>query len=147
MKTYSVKESDVKRKWHVIDASGQTLGKLATSVARILMGKNKPIFVNNLDTGDYVVVTNATKITVTGKKMKDKFYYRHSMYPGGLKSVSLEKMLNTHPERVIEHAVKGMLPRNKLGRAMIKKLKVYPGDSHPHKAQVTGSGISEGGMS
>jgi large subunit ribosomal protein L13 len=147
MKTYSVKESDIERKWHVIDASGQTLGKLATSVARILMGKNKPIFVNNLDTGDYVVVINATKITVTGKKMKDKFYYRHSMYPGGLKSVSLETMLNTHPERVIEHAVKGMLPRNKLGRAMFKKLKVYPGDSHPHKAQVTGSGTSEGGMS
>jgi large subunit ribosomal protein L13 len=146
MKTYSVKESEIERKWHVIDADGQTLGKLGVQVAGLLMGKNKPTFTRNMDTGDFVVVLNAVKVKVTGKKLTDKFYYRHSMYPGGLKTISLGDMLKTHPERVIEHAVKGMLPQNSLGRAMIKKLKVYAGDSHPHKAQVGSSKSAEGGV-
>jgi large subunit ribosomal protein L13 len=145
MKTYSTKLSDIKRQWLVIDASDQTLGKLATRVAGLLMGKNKTMFVNHLDVGDYVIVTNAKKIKVTGKKMTDKMYYRHSMYPGGLKAVSLENMLKAHPERVIQHAVKGMLPHNNLGRAMLKKLKVYPGDGHPHKAQLSSIESVEGG--
>jgi len=132
MKTYSAKASDIKRKWHLIDASDKVLGKLATEVATLLLGKHKPMYSPNLDTGDFVVVINATKIRVTGDKMKQKFYYRHSGYPGGLKSVSLEKMMQTHPTRVIEHAVKGMLPHNRLGAKMLKKLKVYAGDTHPH---------------
>lgn len=145
MKTYSIKEKDIKHNWQVVDASGQILGKLATNVANLLMGKNKPIFTTNIDTGDYVVVVNASKIKVTGKKLTDKMYYRNSMYPGGLKAISLQAMLKTHPERVIEHAVKGMLPQNSLGKAMFKKLKVYPGDSHPHKAQVGSPRSLEGG--
>lgn len=147
MKTYSTKAGDIQRQWHVIDASDQTLGRLATKIAGLIMGKHKPYFASNLDTGDYVVVINASKIKVTGKKLTDKFYYRHSMYPGGLKTTSLEDMLKSHPERVIEHAVKGMLPHNNLGRAMFKKLKVYAGDSHPHEAQVAGSKSVEGGAS
>jgi large subunit ribosomal protein L13 len=136
MKTYSTKAKDVERQWHVVDASGKTLGKLATQVANLLTGKNKPIYVPYLDTGDYVIVLNAAKVRVTGKKAKQKTYYRHSGYPGGLKAETFEKMLATHPTRVIEHAVKGMLPHNRLGRAMFKKLKVYAGDSHPHQAQI-----------
>ncbi len=147
MKTYSIKGKDIKHNWKVVDASDQILGKLATNVANLLMGKNKPTFSTNIDTGDYVVVINASKIKVTGKKLTDKMYYRNSMYPGGLKAVSLQDMLKSHPERVIEHAVKGMLPQNALGKAMFKKLKVYPGDSHPHKAQVGSSKSSEGGAS
>ena len=135
MKTYAVKASDIKREWHVIDASGKVLGRLATQVASLLMGKHKPIFSRNLDTGDFVVVINADKIRVTGNKAKQKLYYRHSGYPGGLKSISLEKMLQTNPTRVIELAVKGMLPHNRLGAKMIKKLKVYVGDTHPHLSQ------------
>jgi large subunit ribosomal protein L13 len=145
MKTYSTKAGDVERKWHVFDASGQTLGKLATQVAMLLMGKHKPYYVPHLDTGDYVIVLNASKVKVTGNKPKAKMYYRHSGYPGGLTSVSFEKMIATHPERVIEHAVKGMLPHNRLGRAMYKKLKVYEGNSHPHEAQVRGSSEAKEG--
>jgi len=135
MKTYSTKASDIERQWHVIDASGKVLGRMATQVARLLMGKHKIIFSPNLDTGDFVIVLNADKVHVSGNKAKQKTYYRHSGYPGGLKSVSLEKMMQTNPTRVIEHAVKGMLPHNRLGARMIKKLKVYVGDSHPHLAQ------------
>lgn len=146
MKTYSTKAGDVERKWHVIDASGQTLGRLASQVAVLLMGKHKPHYVPYIDTGDFVIVLNASKIKVTGNKAKTKMYYRHSGYPGGLKAVNFEKMLDTHPVRIIEHAVKGMLPSNRLGRAMYKKLKVYEGDSHPHEAQVRGSNkVNEGG--
>jgi large subunit ribosomal protein L13 len=138
MKTYSTKAKDVEHRWHVIDASGKILGKLAAEVANLLMGKHKPTFVPYLDTGDFVIVLNATKVRVTGKKPKQKTYYRHSGYPGGLKAETYEELMATHPTRIIEHAVKGMLPHNRLGRAMFKKLKVYEGDSHPHKAQVAG---------
>ena len=135
MKTYSVKASDIKQQWHVIDASDKILGRLAVQVASLLMGKHKPIFSRNLDTGDFVVVINADKIRVTGNKVKQKLYYRHSGYPGGLKSISLEKMMQTNPTRVIEYAVKGMLPHTRLGARMMKKLRVYVGDTHPHQAQ------------
>ena len=141
-KTYSIKASDIERKWHVIDASDEVLGRLATRIAGLLMGKHKPMFCRNLDVGDFVVVINADKVRVTGNKAKQKMYYRHSGYPGGLKSVSLEKMMQTHPNRVIEHAVKGMLPRNKLSAGMMKRLKVYSGDSHPHVGQV-GSTVAD----
>jgi large subunit ribosomal protein L13 len=134
MKTYSVKASEIKREWHVIDASGKILGKVATEAAGLLMGKDKAMFTRNLDTGDYVVVTNASKVKVTGKKLEQKMYYRHSGYPGGFRAVPLAEMLEKKPEMVIEHAVKGMLPQNKLGDAMIKKLKVYAGAEHPHAA-------------
>ena len=135
MKTYSTKASDIKRQWHVIDASGKVLGRLATQVAGLLMGKHKPIFCRHLDVGDFVVVINAEQVRVTGNKAKQKLYYRHSGYPGGLKSVSLERMMQTHPTRVIEHGVKGMLPHTRLGAQMMKKLKVYVGDAHPHGSQ------------
>ncbi len=135
MKTYSVKASEIRHDWHVIDASDKVLGHLATEVARLLMGKHKPIFSRHLDTGDFVVVVNADKVRVSGNKAQQKLYYRHSGYPGGLKSVSLEEVLKTRPDWVIEHAVKGMLPKNRLGKSMLKKLKVYTGDSHPHLAQ------------
>ena len=135
-KTYSVKASDIEREWHIIDASDEVLGRLATRIAGLLMGKHKPIFSRHLDVGDFVVIINADKVRVTGNKAKQKMYYHHSGYPGGLKSVSLEKMMQTHPNRVIEHAVKGMLPRNKLNAGMMKRLKVYSGTSHPHTAQI-----------
>ncbi len=135
MKTYSTKPSDIKREWHVIDASDKILGRLASQVASLLMGKHKPIITHNLDTGDFVVVINADKIRVTGNKARQKLYYRHSGYPGGFKSISLEEMMQTNPTRVIEYAVKGMLPHNRLGARMMKKLRVYVGDSHPHLAQ------------
>ncbi len=136
MKTYSAKASDIKREWHVIDATDQVLGRLATEVARLLMGKNKAMFTRNIDTGDYVVIINAAKIRTSGNKGTGKFYYRHSGYPGGFRTISLDEMMKNKPEFVIEHAVKGMLPRNRLGASMIKKLKVYAGDTHPHAAQV-----------
>ena len=136
MRTYSAKLSDIKRERHVIDASGKVLGRLATQAARLLMGKHKPIFSRNLDTGDFVVVINADKVRVTGNKAKQKLYYRHSGYPGGFKSISLEKMMQTHPTRVIEYAVRGMLPHTRLGASMMKKLQVYAGDTHPHPTQV-----------
>lgn len=135
MRTYSAKASDITREWFVVDAAGQTLGRLASRVATVLRGKHKPGFTPSMDMGDYVIVINADKIAVTGRKMEQKMYYRHSLYPGGLTEVRLDKMLAKHPERVIEHAVRGMLPKNRLGRKMIKKLKVYAGDSHPHAAQ------------
>ncbi len=144
MKTYSTKAADIKREWHVVDASGQVLGRLATQIARWLMGKHKTMFVPNLDTGDYVIVINADKVRVTGNKAKQKVYYRHSGYPGGLKSITFEKLMQTHPTRVIEHAVKGMLPHTRLGAKMIKKLRVYAGDAHPHLAQIKTGTVEDG---
>ncbi|MFZ9034693.1 MAG: 50S ribosomal protein L13 [Francisellaceae bacterium] len=135
MKTFSAKPAEVKREWLLIDANGKTLGRLATEVARRLKGKHKPEYTTHIDTGDYVVVINAEKVAVTGNKRTDKVYYRHTGYIGGLKSVSFDKLIASHPERAIEYAVKGMLPKNPLGRAMYKKLKVYAGDNHPHTAQ------------
>ena len=137
MKTYSPKAKDIERKWWVIDAADKTLGKIATQVANLLMGKHKPIYAPHIDTGDYVVVINAAKVRVTGKKAEQKTYYRHSGYPGGLKSQSFEQLFSKDPGRVIELAVKGMVPHNNLGRAMFKKLKVYAGNEHPHQAQVS----------
>jgi len=136
MRTYSTKAGDIKRQWHVVDATGKTLGRLSAQIARLLKGKHKPMYAPHLDTGDYIIVVNAAKVRVTGRKAKQKVYYRHSGYPGGLKQVTFEKMLSSQPTRVIEHAVRGMLPRNRLGRAMFRKLRVYAGDSHPHQAQV-----------
>lgn len=143
MKTYSTKTADIERQRHVIDASGKTLGRLATQIAGLLMGKHKPIYSPNLDTGDYVIVINADKVRVTGNKAKQKTYYRHSGYPGGLKSITLEKMMQTNPTRVIEHAVKGMLPHTRLGASMKKKLRVYVGDTYPHPAQTKTTQIKE----
>jgi large subunit ribosomal protein L13 len=134
-KTFVTKLDDIKREWFVVDAEGQNLGRLATKIAAVLRGKHKPIFTPGLDTGDFVIVVNAAKITVTGNKLTEKFYYRYSGYPGGLTAVSLRDQLVRHPDRVIEHAVWGMLPHNKLGRAMLKKLKVYGGAEHPHQVQ------------
>jgi large subunit ribosomal protein L13 len=135
MKTFSAKPAEVKRDWYVIDAEGKTLGRLATEVARRLRGKHKPEYTPHVDTGDYIIVINAEKIGVTGNKEKDKMYYRHSGYIGSLKSVSLGKLRKTFPDRIISNAVEGMLPRNPLGRAMFKKLKIYAGPSHDHQAQ------------
>jgi large subunit ribosomal protein L13 len=143
LKTYTARIKDIERNWHVIDASDKTLGKLATEAARLLTGKHRPIFTPNLDTGDNVIVINAEKVRVTGNKMKQKHYYRHSGYPGGFKSISLEKMMQDNPARVIEHAVRGMLPHTRLGNQMLKKLRVYTGDSHPHLAQVSQSSSME----
>ena len=134
-KTYVTKNEDVQREWYVVDATGQTLGRLATRVAHRLRGKHKPIYSPSVDTGDYVIVVNADKIHVTGRKLDQKIYYRHSGYPGGLKQITLRNLLQKHPTRVIEHAVRGMLPKNRLGRRMFKKLKVYAGPNHPHEAQ------------
>ncbi len=138
MKTYSVKKADIERAWHVMDAEGKTLGRLATEAAVLLKGKHKPIYTTNLDVGDYVIVINAKKVVVTGNKTDQKMYYRHSNYPGGLKSANYARMMEKHPTRIIEHAIKGMLPHNRLGAAMFKKLKVYTGPTHPHEAQVQG---------
>jgi len=134
-KTYTPTTETVERDWFVVDATGLTLGRLCTRIAHILRGKHKVMFAPHMDTGDYVIVLNAGKIVVTGKKLDSEFYYRHSQYPGGFRQTSMRDMLRTHPERVIEFAVKGMLPRNRLGRQMIKKLKVYTGTDHPHAAQ------------
>jgi len=136
MRTYSPKVSDIKREWHIVDASGQTLGRLASQVASLLMGKHKPIYAPHIDTGDYVIVINATKLIVTGNKAEQKTYYRHSGYPGGLKEQIFKDVFNKHPTRIIEFAIKGMLPHNRLGRAMFRKLRVYPGCEHPHHAQI-----------
>ncbi len=136
MMTYSVKSSDVKRRWWVVDASGRTLGRLATEVARLLQGKEKPMYSRYLDNGDFVVVINAAKVRVTGKKAEKKVYYWHTHYPGGLRSSTFAKMIDAHPTRPVEHAVRGMLPHNSYGRAMARRLKVYAGDTHPHQAQV-----------
>jgi large subunit ribosomal protein L13 len=135
VKTFAVKASDIERQWLVVDATGQTLGRLATRIATLLEGKHKVTYSPHLDTGDHVVVINAARIKVTGNKLLQKRYYRHSGYPGGLKEESLQTLLARKPELVVERAVKGMLPRNRLGRAMFKKLKVYGGAEHPHQAQ------------
>jgi large subunit ribosomal protein L13 len=135
MKTYSAKKEDVERQWVVIDAQDQVLGRLATRVAHILRGKNKPVFTNHVDTGDFVIIVNAEKIRLTGNKLDGKVYYRHSGYPGGIKGITAREMLERKPEQVIKIAVKGMLPKNRLGSKMITKLKVYAGPDHPHEAQ------------
>lgn len=134
-RTYSAKIPEVRRDWFVVDAEGKTLGRLATAIAATLRGKNKPIFTPHVDTGDFVIVLNAGKVKVTGKKETQKQYYRHSNYPGGLKTTSLRDMRARHPERIIENAVRGMLPHNTLGRQQFKKLKVFTGPNHPHGAQ------------
>ncbi len=135
MKTFSAKPHEVKRDWYVIDAEGKTLGRLASEIARRLRGKHKPEYTPHVDTGDYIIVINAEKVKVTGRKEEKKIYYRHSGYPGGLKAISLGKQRAAHPERIIENAVRGMLPKNPLGRAMFRKLKVYAGPQHNHHAQ------------
>ena len=135
MRTYSARPETVRRDWYVVDATGKTLGRLAAEIARRLRGKHKPVYTPHVDTGDYIIVVNAEKVRVTGRKMTDKVYHWHTGYPGGIKSITLEKLLQKHPERVIERAVRGMLPRTPLGRAMFRKLKVYAGPEHPHQAQ------------
>lgn len=135
MKTHSTKPDEITRDWWIVDADGAVLGRLASEVAKLLRGKHKTNFAPHLDTGDHVVVTNASKIVLTGKKLTDKNMYRHSGYPGGLKSVSYAKLMSEKPELAVEKAVKGMLPGNRLGRAMLKKLRVYPGAEHPHGSQ------------
>jgi large subunit ribosomal protein L13 len=135
MKTYSQKASEVSRQWYVIDGNGQTVGRLATQIATLLRGKHKPTFSPNIDGGDFVVIINAEKIQLIGKKQDQKMYDRHSHYPGGFKQVSYRRMLATHPDRIIRHAVKGMLPKTRLGRQQLVKLRVYAGATHPHAAQ------------
>ncbi len=135
MKTFSAKPETVERDWFVVDASNKTLGRLATEIARRLRGKHKPVYTPHVDTGDYIIVINAEKVRVTGNKASDKMYYSHTGYPGGLKSINFNKLIDKAPERVIQQAVKGMLPKNPLGRAMFSKLKVYAGGEHNHAAQ------------
>jgi large subunit ribosomal protein L13 len=135
VRTYSPKAGDIHRQWHVIDASDVVLGRLASHVATLLRGKHKPIFAPHVDTGDFVIVVNAEKVALSGTKLTDKRAYRHSGYPGGLRSVAYRDLMASRPERVVEKAVKGMLPKNTLGRAMLRKLKVYAGPDHPHQAQ------------
>lgn len=135
MTTYMAKPEEIERDWFVVDAKGKTLGRLASEIAKVLRGKHKPIYTPHVDTGDHVIVVNAEKIKLTGRKMQQKKYHKHSEYPGGLKSINYEELLAEKPEKAIESAVKGMLPKNKLGRKMIKKLKVYAGPEHPHQAQ------------
>jgi len=135
VKTYSPKEKEIQREWFVVDAEGKTLGRLATQIAQVLRGKHKPIFAPHVDVGDYVIIVNANKVNVSGRKLKQKIYSRHSGYPGGLKRFNLEEVFKRTPTRVVRLAVWGMLPHNRLGRAMIRKLKVYAGATHPHAAQ------------
>ena len=135
MKTYMASPADIERKWYVVDAEGQTLGRLSAEIAKVLRGKNKPVFTPHVDTGDYVIVVNADKVKVTGKKLEQKIYYHHSDYVGGMKETTLKEMMAKKPEAVIELAVKGMLPNGPLGRTMIKKLHVYAGPEHAHQAQ------------
>ena len=135
MKTYFPKSSDIEKKWYVVDAEDQVVGRLASRIASVLMGKDKPCYTDFLDTGDFIVVDNAEKVRLSGNKWSDKVYYSHSGYPGGLKQSRAEQLLNQHPERLLQFAVKGMLPKTKLGRSMFKKLKVYAGNQHPHEAQ------------
>jgi large subunit ribosomal protein L13 len=135
MKTYSAKPREIEQSWYVVDAEGETLGRLATEIADVLRGKRKPAYTPHVDTGDFVIVVNAEKVHVTGKKLEQKIYYRHSGYPGGLRQRTLAEQLQRRPEEVIRKAVKGMLPRNRLGRAQLRKLKVYAGPDHPHAAQ------------
>ena len=135
MRTFSPKASDIQHQWHVIDASDVVLGRLASHAAILLRGKHKPIFAPHVDTGDFVIVVNAEKVALTGRKLEQKRAYRHSGYPGGLRSMAYGELMDRHPERVIEKAVRGMLPKNSLGRGMLRKLKVYAGPDHPHQAQ------------
>jgi len=135
MKSFVAKPHEIERKWYLMDAEGKTLGRLATEAAMILRGKKKPIFTPFIDTGDYVIIINAAKVEVTGKKRKQKIYKRHSGYPGGLKEITFDKLLAKRPEEIIRHAVKGMMPKGKLGRQMFKKLRIYPGPEHKHSAQ------------
>lgn len=135
MRTFNARNETTSHEWYIVDATGKTLGRLASEIARRLRGKHKPIYTPHVDTGDYIVVINAKQVKVTGNKAKDKIYYSHSGYPGGIKEISFEKLLIKSPERVLEIAVKGMLPKNPLGRAMYRKLKVYAGSEHPHTAQ------------
>ena len=135
MKTFSAKPAEVKHDWYIIDAEGKTLGRMATEIARRLRGKHKPIYTPHVDTGDYIVVINAEKVRVSGRKSTDKLYHHHTGYIGGLKTISFDKLVEKAPERIIEKAVKGMLPKNSLGRAMFRKLKVYAGGTHQHAAQ------------
>jgi large subunit ribosomal protein L13 len=135
VRTYTTKPDDINREWYVVDATGLTLGRLASQIASVLRGKHKPIFSPHMDCGDFVIVINAEKVRVTGDKLDQKMYYRHSQYPGGLKTISLRDQMKQHPDRVIRLAVRGMLPKNRLGRQMIKKLKVYREPDHPHQAQ------------
>lgn len=135
MRTFTPTPQDIERKWYVVDAEGKTLGRLATQIAIVLRGKNKPEFAPHADTGDFVIVVNAGKVRVTGRKLDQKVYYHHTQYPGGLRSITLREQLKRHPERVIQAAVKGMLPKNTMGRHLMRKLKVYSGSTHPHQAQ------------
>jgi len=135
MKTYQAKKKELSHTWYLVNAEGKVLGRLATELAKILRGKNKPTFTPHLDTGDFVIVVNAEKVTLTGKKMKDKIYHHHSGYPGGIKEMSAEKLLAKKPTEMLQMAVKGMLPKNSLGRQMLRKLKIYAGPNHPHEAQ------------
>lgn len=135
MKTFSAKLSDIDQNWYIVDAKGKVLGRLASKISMILRGKHKPIFTPHMDTGDFVIVVNAEKVKLTGKKLTDKKYYSHTGYPGGLKETTAGKLLNEKPERVLISAVRGMLPKNRLGRQLIKKLKIYSGPEHPHSAQ------------
>jgi large subunit ribosomal protein L13 len=135
MKTYMARDVDIKKKWHIVDAEGKTVGRLATKVAMTLMGKDKPQFTPHADSGDFVIVVNAEKVNFTGKKWNQKTYYRHTGYPGGLKSITAENLLKTKPEEIIRKAVWGMLPKNKWQNRLIKRLKIYTGNAHPHKAQ------------
>jgi large subunit ribosomal protein L13 len=137
MKTFAARPADIKREWHVIDATDKTLGRLSTQIARLLMGKHKPIYTPHQDTGDYVVVINAAKVRVTGKKAQQKIYHRHSGYPGGLKSITLEKMMQEFPTRAVQYAVNGMIPHTRLGGQMKKRLRVFAGAEHPHLSQST----------
>jgi len=135
VRSYIARPDEVQREWYVVDATDKTLGRLASEIARILRGKHKPIYTPHVDCGDFVIVVNADKVRVTGRKLDQKMYYRHSGYPGGLTSISLRDQLDRHPERVLQAAVRGMLPKNRLGRRMIKKMKVYASPDHPHRAQ------------
>ena len=135
MRTFSAKKEEIEKKWFLVDAESKVLGRLASEVAKILRGKHRPIYTPHVDTGDHVIIINANKIVLTGKKLKNKVYYRYSGYPGGLKSVTAEKLMQTHPEGLLEFAIKGMLPKNKLGRAMLKKVKIYAGSNHNQQAQ------------
>ena len=135
MRTFSAKSGEIERKWWVVDATGHSPGRLAARIAMILQGKNKPVYTRHIDTGDFVVVTNVEKMQFTGRKLAQKEYFRHTGYPGGQRSTTMQEMLDRHPDRILQHAVKGMLPRNRLARVQLKKLKIYAGNEHPHQAQ------------
>lgn len=135
MRTYQAKKEEIEHQWYLVNAEGKVLGRLASGLAKILRGKNKPIYTPHLDTGDFVIVVNADKVTLTGRKMKEKVYYHHSGYPGGIKEITAEKLLAKKPAEILRIAVRGMLPKNSLGRQMLRKLKIYAGPNHPHEAQ------------